>query len=294
MQEDLDLQESNMTTQEPPAYYANHGDLTDPKDHRALLDGLPLEVAGLCHTIQGLLIHDYYGLHLYGPPPPGHDHSARATLPIAQRLAALPAASDRPVWTARPPFERSVGTCRDFSLMLCAMLRHRSVPARVRCGFARYFDPPRYEDHWICEYWKPRDRRWAVADAQLDAAHQRHLAIGFDITDVPNDQFIFAWQAWRRCRSGSADAAHFGHGADTGEWFLRVNLARDLLSLGKRETSAWDRWRDAQDQDRTLDHAAVLQGDRTAALAQTAQGLAPPDLSADEIQRFLSLPPWQD
>jgi hypothetical protein len=44
--------------------------------------------------------------------------------------------------------KRLVGNCRDFSTMLCAMLRHQGVPARARCGFGAYFLPNHYEDHW--------------------------------------------------------------------------------------------------------------------------------------------------
>ncbi|WP_456781864.1 transglutaminase domain-containing protein [Bradyrhizobium sp. USDA 3315] len=38
-------------------------------------------------------------------------------------------------------------TCRDFSLMLCSVLRHHGVPARIRCGFGRYFAPHPFHDH---------------------------------------------------------------------------------------------------------------------------------------------------
>lgn len=282
----------NMTTTIPPPYYASHGEMTDPKAHLALLERLPTDVAGLCEIVQGLLIHDYFGLHLYGPPPPDHDLASRETLPASERLAAILAAQNEPISTPRPAFERTVGTCRDLSLMLCALLRHHAVPARVRCGFAKYFHPPSYEDHWICEYWKAAEQRWAMADAQLDEAHRKHLSIDFDTTDVPEDQFIFPWQAWRLCRSGAAEAAQFGHGDAVGEWFLQVNLARDLLSLCKREVSTWDSWRDALARSGNLDDEAVLRCDQFAALAQAARGLSPPDLKANEIQGFLS-PPWQ-
>ena len=52
------------------------------------------------------------------------------------------------------------------------MLRHRRIPARLRCGFAAYFDRGRWEDHWICEYWRPAEGRWCRVDAQLDEISQ--------------------------------------------------------------------------------------------------------------------------
>ncbi len=132
-----------------------------------------------------------------------------------------------------------------------------------------------------------------VADAQLDEPQRRHLSIGFDITDLPGEQLIFPWRAWRMCGSGAADPALFGHGPDAGAWFVQVNLARDLLSLCKREVSAWDTWRDARERHRILDDGAALQCDRIAALAEAANGLRPPGLEGTTGQGFPPSPPWQ-
>lgn len=266
-----------MTSADTLSFYARHGELTDPKGHRAALDELPSDVAALCRTIQGVLIHDHFGHHLYGPPPAAFRRASRETLSVSRRLDAILAADDRPIDVARQPFARSVGTCRDFALMLCAVLRQRAIPARVRCGFARYFDPPNYEDHWICEYWLEAEQRWAMADAQLDEPQRSHLSIDFDTADIPTDRFIHAWQAWRICRSGTADPSRFGHGANTGAWFLRVNLARDLLSLRKQEVSAWDDWRATPVGDRMLDADATSRCDEMAEVARAADGLSPPD-----------------
>ena len=41
-----------------------------------------------------------------------------------------------------------MGNCRDFSTMLCTVLRYQNTPARARCGFGAYFLPDHYEDHW--------------------------------------------------------------------------------------------------------------------------------------------------
>ena len=244
--------------------------------------------------IQGVMIHDHYGLHLYGSPPAGFHLASRRTLPIAERIEAILSQHGDPISVARPAFERTVGTCRDFSLMLCALLRHQSIPARVRCGFARYFHPPSYEDHWVCEYWEPDSQRWAIADPQLDDAHRDHLSIDFDTTDLPNDQFLFPWQVWRLCRAGDDDPARFGHGDETGGWFIQVNLARDLLSLCKREVSPWDGWRDATGRDRVLKPEAMALCDRIASVTQSAtDSLLSPEAGASAALSALALPPWQ-
>lgn len=280
-----------MMAQDLLAYYVTHGELTDPGERRAEFENLPTDVAALCRIVQGVLIHDYYGHHLYGPPPADYVVLSRDTLPVSQRLSAILASESGPISRARPPFERSTGTCRDFALLLCSMLRHRSVPARVRCGFAAYFSPGSYEDHWICEYWKADEQRWARADCQLDDPHQTTLSIDFDITDVPREQFVSPWQAWRMCESDTADPTLFGHGANAGRWFLQVNLVRDLLSLHKREVSPWDSWRDAPKQSRIVNKKIALHCvQATSAMDTTQDASSIPSLGTEEP--FLSQPPW--
>lgn len=75
--------------------------------------------------------------------------------------------NDSPLTLARPLEERLVGNCRNFSTMLCAMLRYRGVPARARRGFGTYFEPNQYMDHWVCEYWKADEQRWVMVARAL-------------------------------------------------------------------------------------------------------------------------------
>jgi len=93
-------------------------------------------------------------------------------------------------------------------------------------------------------------------DAQLDAEQQAHLRIHFDTLDVPARQFLFAGEAWECVASGAAPAEAFGHGQDTGAWFMRVNLARDWLALHGQEVSQWDGWRDIPQELRHVDEPA--------------------------------------
>jgi transglutaminase-like putative cysteine protease len=113
-------------------YYSAHGEFTAVGEHGALFEALPPDVAGLCRTVQDLLIHDHSGLHLYGPPPASFHQASRETVPVSRRIDKIMAAHGQPITDARSPFERTVGTCRDFFLMLCAMLRQQGIAARVR------------------------------------------------------------------------------------------------------------------------------------------------------------------
>jgi len=233
-------------------FYCCHGPLSDPGRHANALRDMGGSPGTLAAIVQGLLIHGDW-LDLYGLGDADFPDASRTTLPIARRLDAILKINAALLTTPRTPVQRSVGTCRDDALMLCTLLRANSVPARVRCGFATYFKPGGYEDHWVCEYWSADRRRWALADAQLDAAHRRLLGIQFDTNDLPADAFVNAAQAWALFASGTVAGENFGHDDATGAWFLRVNLERDLLALRKRETSNWDSWRDAQPGQRELD-----------------------------------------
>lgn len=222
--------------------HVGHAPMTHPGKHAAAIDALPDDVETVLETVRGLFVHTGF-LHLYGLSAADLPGLSRETLPVETRLDRVFAASDAPLTASRPYKNREAGTCRDYALMTCAILRRKSREARIRCGFATYFTPARFEDHWICEY-RTADGRWARADAELDAEHRKHLGIDFDTSDMPDGAWLTAAEAWRRMRSG-ADPELFGHGDASGEWFLWVNLARDWLALNGQMTSGWDGWRAA-------------------------------------------------
>jgi hypothetical protein len=72
--------------------------------------------------------------------------------PAVRILGTLLGLNPAPVGVGRPPGQRVVGTCRHFALLSCAFLRYRRIAARVRCGFATYFQAGQGLDHWITEY----------------------------------------------------------------------------------------------------------------------------------------------
>ncbi|MDQ8726279.1 transglutaminase domain-containing protein [Bradyrhizobium sp. LHD-71] len=218
--------------------------MTDPGSGASSLDGLPDDIAGLCRVVQGALIHTSW-ISAYDLTQSDLASASRQTLPLSDRLRRLAATASEPLGRQRSPKARLPGTCRDFAVMLCGLLRHKGILARVRCGFAAYFYERRWEDHWICQAWMPRERRWRRIDAQLDDVLTKHLQIDFDVTDIAEDMFISAGEAWRRCRLGQDDPNMFGHGTIGGLWFVRVNVIRDHYALNGAEVSDWDTWRDA-------------------------------------------------
>ena len=223
--------------------WADHTPMSDPEGHAAVIADLSANIGLLNGFVQGVLVHSDW-LNAYGLDDADYRTVSRATLPVAERLDAIFEKDAQHLQIPRPPSKRAVGTCRDFALMLCSFLRCKGIPARVRCGFAAYFSNP-WEDHWVCEYWDERSRRWLLSDPQIDELLKDRCRIEFDPTDVPRRAFLTAGQAWIDCRNGRSDPTHFGHGEVTGSWFIKVNVLRDHYVLNARETSAWDRWRAA-------------------------------------------------
>jgi hypothetical protein len=228
-------------TSNPMDYYAGPGLMTDPGEHADLLEYLPTEIPALCQVVQGLLLHVFWA-ERYGVELSEERQREVEIRRVSEMLARIQGMDDRPLTVERPLERKLVGNCRDFSVLLCAMLRHRGVPARARCGFGAYFTPGMYEDHWVCEYWNADEDRWVMVDAQLDALQREVLGIRFDPCDVPRDQFLVGGKAWRMCRAGGADPEKFGIFDMHGLWFIRGDLVRDLLALNKIEVLPWDGW----------------------------------------------------
>ncbi len=176
-----------MTTADTLDHYARQDALTDPAGLAPFYDELPAGLQALCHSLSGLIVHTSWATH-YGIPP--ETALPRDTKPVAERLAEIHHLFAGPLIAERPPIQRPFGTCRDFALLACSALRHRAIPARVRCGFATYFAARRFADHWICEYWLAEEGRWVMADAQLDQLQRDHLAIAFDSADLPDGSFL--------------------------------------------------------------------------------------------------------
>ena len=250
------------------AFYASHSPMTEPGEASALIEPLPDDVAALARVIQGLGIYNVVARDFYGFEPPENRLAEIHLRRIADRLARIMELDDQPLQVAREPARRALQRCNSFALMLVAMLRAKGVPARSRCGFAAYFNPPNFEDHWVCEYWNAREERWILVDAQLDAIQRKALNITFNPLDVPRDRFIIAGDAWQMCRNGGADSNKFGltHAHLQGLWFVAGNVIRDLASLNRMEMLPWDVWgaMDMKDAALTDERKALL--DKVAAL----------------------------
>jgi hypothetical protein len=221
----------------PRVAYDEPGPLTQISAGRlAATKALPDDPIGLCRAAQRLVILPEFATAAGVPDERQEERSLRS---IDAMLDVILTRNPAPLEAKRELQERVVGTCRHYSVMSCAFLRLRGIPARSRCGFATYFQPGQYLDHWITEYWHAADARWVRVDSEI---------LGFLFVEQPDDlapgQFLTGGEAWRLCRDG-ADPQQFGvHGVDYawGIAEVRGNAIRDLAALNKVEMLPWDEW----------------------------------------------------
>lgn len=235
------------------SYYAQHSSITDPGRYAYLFDPLSEEdVSGLARVIAGLIMHPS-STELYGEPPEP-DNRGDGIRTVADTLDHLHRIDDTPLAVAREPRKRPRANCRNFAVLLVAMLRHRGIPARKRVGFARYLPGSQNYIHEIAEYWDEARDRWVMVDPQndnvtLDAQRAYFESIGqperadFDTFDIQvGESFYPGGLVWRLCRTGDADPEDFRVGPDGGMLGIRIALLQDLDSLNKAELRSWDEW----------------------------------------------------
>ena len=220
-------------------YYATQGPVTDPGKYADAFDGLPRDIGDLCRVVQGVMLHIFWA-ERHGVKLSDERQAEVQLRRVEAQLPRLFALDDRPFAEARPYERKLVGNCRDFSVLMAAILRHQGVPARARCGFGTYFLPGHYEDHWVVEVWNADEERWVLVDAQLDELMLDVLKPDFSPLDVPRDRFVVGGQAWQLCRGGQADPDTFGIFGQGGLHFVHGDLIRDFLAFCKVELLPWD------------------------------------------------------
>jgi hypothetical protein len=218
--------------------------------------GLPKDPAALATVVQGLLMHEHVA-PAYGLTLSTAKHAEAHVRPVDEIVRQILAHDPRPLTSARTPDQRQVGVCRHFTLLHVAMLRRAGLRARARCGFGAYFDPGKFVDHWVTEYWNEDRKAWVLVDAQLDARQRELFKIAFDPLDVPRDQFLVAGDAWQSCRVGTADPGKFGILDMYGLWFVAGNVIRDVAALNDKVMLPWDVWGAMSPKDDEIDRAFI-------------------------------------
>jgi len=230
------------------AFYSSQSKITDPGEYLSLFAVLPVDIVSLVQIVQGLIIQENDG-QLFDYVITKQRHIETNLRYVKKMLAQIVALDKRDLTTVREPAQRLVGTCRDFALLLCAMLRYHQIPARIRVGFARYIYPNTNfnSDHVVLEYWNANAKEWHLIDPRISAFHiaKKRFQIDFDVFNVPRTQFISAGNAWLACQSGAAQADQYGFGLINrinGLWYIRNKIMQDLAALNKHEPLLWDVW----------------------------------------------------
>jgi hypothetical protein len=259
-------------------FYAEPSALTSPGRHARAFDALPNDPTALARIVQGLVLHKYMA-HAYGAEvTPARDDEAH-TRRVESMLEQIFAHDDRPLPALRAPGKRLFGVCGHFTSLLVAMMRAKGIPARERAGFGAYFNPPYFEEHVVCEYWRADEERWVLLDTQFDETWHAQVKIEHDAFDVPRDRFLTAGDAWNLCRSEKADPNLFGifQGNKRGLWFVAAELIRDVAALNKMEVLVWDVWGAMPKPDTRFDAKLLKYFDELAAVTRD------PDASFDDL-----------
>lgn len=258
-------------------YYATQGTLSDIGKYTPQAVALPNDLSTLAEIVQHIILHDMW-IDRYGVTPNPSQWCSEQTPDMEDLLDTVTSIDNAGPFVRRAPGERVLACCREFATMLCGILRAKGIPARARCGFAKYLAwEGKYEDHWMCEVWVGES--WQRIDPQIDDFQlktiqnyaKEHEELGKDYRIMlmeldplrlkPSD-FMIAGEAWQRCRNGELSPNLFGITTDLskyaihesyGLWFIRGNLIRDFLALNKIEllpfaegldksTTYWDEW----------------------------------------------------
>lgn len=246
----------------------------------AALRGIAADPVGVCRPVPRLVIQPHEAPQAGIGADRLAENQIRPAAALVERLMAVDAA---PLSAGREADKRVVGTCRHFAVLACALLRYAGIQARVRCGFATYFQPGQALDHWVIEY------RGGAAGAEDGAAGGRWIRLDAEVLggtvlphahDLLPGDFLTGAEAWAAYRRGEVDGATFGvHGTENfGPAEIRGNAVKDLAALNKVESLPWDEWgrmtdayagRTGEDYDTLLDElAAVCAADDPAAVSE--------------------------
>jgi len=222
-------------------FYATPGPMTDLSICDPLLfEGLPGTPVDLMKVVRGCVTSTDLLTTIHKVTVPegrGHEAGIRPAAAIVARIGEL---DPSPLTVVREPQRRIIGNCRTFATLSCALIRRTGTPARVRAGFAGYFQPNVWADHWIIEYW---DARWVRVDPELDDGWLAKNAGGVTSEALATKMYRSGAESWLACRTGELDANRFNMGGTNwGIGEIRGSVAYDFAALNQDEMLPWDVW----------------------------------------------------
>lgn len=120
-------------------------------------------------------------------------------------IAELFRRDERGITMERKVEDKIVVTCRYVALLMATLLKSQGIPARVRSGFAGYWEGSVVsDDHWITEYWNQEEGRWVAID--IDGSYHD---VGFDLYDMPKGKYEYSAEVWLDVRRGTKKGEKF-------------------------------------------------------------------------------------
>jgi len=249
-------------------YYTEATHISSVEGYEAYLDDVPDEIHLIIQVIQGLLIHDSWLEH-YKVKEKSENTPNTPRLTARDILHTITKIDNRSFLIPRGIEGRTIVCCRDFSLLLCSILRYKKIPCRIRAGFASYLAPPdMFEDHWICEYWDAFEETWVRVDPQIDLFQHKmirewtnhyndpqytKMINKFDNLNIKECDFYTAGEIWNLVKNKKTNPMQYGLYFDPESFginFIKANLLRDFACLSKDEprvnymknTPLWKKW----------------------------------------------------
>lgn len=186
-----------------------------------MYENLPESLPELCTLIKSQFIHPYAELPRYRELIPKERWTESFKYPTVKSiLEGLLSYDSRGLIEDRKPEDRLVLGCRDYAVLLASILKHRGIPARVRCGHAGYLRPGFHLSHTICEVWNENDMHWMLVDP------------GMNMVDFSRDKFYFSNDAWLQMQKGEIDPDLYGNpGRYSGFVSILGKISTDLASI---------------------------------------------------------------
>lgn len=228
-------------------FYTLHSPLTAPGPWEPSLRSISPTIEQIAAASRNVNFHEVYAQETaVAAPGMAAAESDPAQRFVARILDRIFSRDSRSLEISRDKRTCFHGTCRDYAVLACSIARCLGIPARVRCGFAFYFNPSKLfgDDHWVLEIWSGAEKRWILVDPEVDKNLPQHDPVTINPLDVPRSVFQVAGTAWILMRSNRAEATKYGVDSIglAGEWFMAANVIRDLAALNKREMLPFDYW----------------------------------------------------
>ncbi|KAJ1542537.1 hypothetical protein HK405_009911, partial [Cladochytrium tenue] len=241
-----------------PTFWASQSPTSAPSPSaRAAIAALPADIAALHAAATQLMLHYRVYEQLVRPERRDEIHTRYADLMLDRILSrGEPASLSR----KRTADDRTVGCCRDVALLFVTLAREKGIPARMRVGFASYFNPGWWMDHVVAEVWEEegstsdgkvgKEGRWRMIDPEMELGWKSEGGKAVDFLDLRRGvDFKTGGDAWLASRNGDEDPTKYIVDPSLLDipplrgWVqIANNVVLDLSAMAKKEMLQWDMW----------------------------------------------------